>query len=170
MARPKVIIDGYNMIHAVPDLAARLKQDLGSARIALLQRLCSYVSNRNLELVVVFDGAQVHPVEDARAAPPGVRVLFSRPPQTADSLIEHLLHNEAHPRSVTLVSADRRLGDVARERGTSVLSPAQFLKRMDKRPRGEDLADHKFGRELSEEEMAEWLALFGERMPRTPRL
>ncbi|MCR4437938.1 MAG: NYN domain-containing protein [bacterium] len=168
MTRQKVIVDGYNVIHAVPALAARLNQDLGSARVALLQRLCAYVSKRHLELVVVFDGAEVHPVEE-RAAPPGVRVLFSRPPQTADSLIEHLLLSEAHPRSVTLVSGDRHLVGVARERGATVLSPAQFFKRMDNRPRGEDFADQKFGRELTEEEMAEWLALFGEKTPRPLR-
>jgi len=166
---PKIIIDGYNVIHAVPELAARLAHDLSDGRTALLQRLSSYVCTRKVEVVAVFDGAQLAPTSPAEAAPPRVRVLFSRPPATADSVIEHLLCTEARPRNLTLVSGDRHLADIARARGAKVLSPQEFVRHIESKPSTQDLVENKFGHQLSEEELREWLSLFGEHKDLTPR-
>ncbi len=162
MSMPKVIIDGYNVIYSVPELAARASQDLAEARAALVQRLASYVSRRRVEVVVVFDGSTVSPAAVPGASPPGVRVLFSRPPANADSVIEHLIGTEARPRNLTLVTGDRHLIQVAQGRGAKVLPPLRFVGQLGGRPPAHDVAESKFNSQLSEEEVREWLSLFGE--------
>lgn len=53
-----VIIDGYNLIHRVPALAARLTgpDGLNAARSYLLGGLRAYQSRRNRRVVLVLDG------------------------------------------------------------------------------------------------------------------
>lgn len=162
MSMPKIIIDGYNVIYSVQELAARASQDLAGARSALVQRLALYVSRRKVEVLVVFDGSKLPPPAVPEVSPPRVRVLFSRPPATADSVIEHLLGTEARPRNLTLVTADRRLIRGAQGRGAKVLSPVHFIDQLASRPPVHDIAESKFTSQLSEEELREWLSLFGE--------
>ena len=53
-----IIVDGYNVIHAVPALARRLDQSLEAAREALLEACRAYRARRGdiARLYVVFDG------------------------------------------------------------------------------------------------------------------
>ncbi|MDZ7413208.1 MAG: NYN domain-containing protein [candidate division KSB1 bacterium] len=169
MTMPRIVVDGYNVIHASQELAALLAHELEAARQALLHRLAAYLNTHKVEIVVVFDGAEVHPSSTGTALLPRLRLVFSHPPESGDAVIEKLLRAEAHPRSVTLVTADKRLAAVARERGASVLSPRRFLQLVTKSRQADDLVDNKFNGEMSEAELAEWLALFGEKTERSRR-
>lgn len=169
MTMPKIIVDGYNVIHASQELAALLTRDLEEARQALLRRLTPYVTTHKVELVVVFDGAGLHPSGINTPLPPRLQVLFSQPPHSADAVIEKLLAADAHPRSVTLVTSDKRLLAVARERGAAVLSPHRLLQVV-KTKENNDFVDNKFNGEMNEVELKEWLALFGEGNNRVHRL
>ena len=70
---------------------------------------------------VVFDGATYG------AGPAGgqITVIFSRPPETADDVLEHLART-AGAGSV-VVSSDRRVRDAGRRAGCAVVTAEQFL-------------------------------------------
>jgi predicted RNA-binding protein with PIN domain len=77
----------------------------------------------------VFDGAELDaPV--AISAPRGVRVLFSRPGQTADELIGQLVRAEPEGRAVVVVSSDREVADAARRADARPASSNLLLRRL----------------------------------------
>ena len=56
MKTPLLIVDGYNMIGAWPELVLLKNQDrLEDAREALLNRLSNYAKYEGLRIIVVFD-------------------------------------------------------------------------------------------------------------------
>jgi predicted RNA-binding protein with PIN domain len=82
----RIIIDGYNLIRSLPELAVLDRADLTAGREVLLQGLCSYRARKGHALVVVFDGSAsaFFPSPPARH---GMTVVFSRPPQSADDVL-----------------------------------------------------------------------------------
>ena len=60
MKTPLLIVDGYNMIGAWPELVLLKNQDrLEDAREALLHRLSNYSKYEGLKIIVVFDAQLV---------------------------------------------------------------------------------------------------------------
>jgi predicted RNA-binding protein with PIN domain len=120
------LIDGYNLLHAV-GLAARglPRKGLERARTKLLDWLADSLRDRPDVLRVVFD-AQAAPAPSAEADHRGVRVRFAYR-QTADELIDELVHAERHPARLTVVSNDGQVRDAGRHRGCAVLTCQEFV-------------------------------------------
>src|SRR2546427_11493158 len=81
------LIDGYNVIRRDPELRAREAESLEAGRRALLHLLARAHRGPRDEFTVVFDGAR-----GSGGAPPAgrIRVIFSRPPLTADDELMRL--------------------------------------------------------------------------------
>lgn len=124
MAQPRTVIDGYNLIHAIPELARLVGTDLERARDALVDKLAVYRSKRNVRVTVVFDGrsAAVQPTRP----PGGVEVVFSRAPQNADAKIKNMIALEKSPRSWTVVTSDNSIVIFARDYGAKTIPSAEF--------------------------------------------
>jgi predicted RNA-binding protein with PIN domain len=99
-----LLVDGYNVINAWPEL-----RDLGNlehARARLVELLASYRAFRGIEVIVVFDSPATVP------QPPqdidGVTVVYATVPQHADHVIEALAHrfSELGELTVTVASSD----------------------------------------------------------------
>lgn len=90
MKEQLLIVDGYNMIGAWPELAILKKQDkLEEAREALLNRLSNYAKYEGLRVMVVFD-AQLVPGITQSYAKYQLQVIFTQEGETADSYIERV--------------------------------------------------------------------------------
>ncbi len=128
MADPRLIVDGYNLIHALPELARLIDTDLLRARDRLVAHLSEFAAVRNIEVTVVFDGRgpQFVPHDPSRVA--GVEVVFSRPPHDADQTIIALLRRNTRPRSVTIVTSDASLARSARDYGAKTTSSRAFVR------------------------------------------
>ena len=50
MASPRIVIDGYNLIHAMPELARLVENDLERARDALVSKLAVFRSGRGVRV------------------------------------------------------------------------------------------------------------------------
>jgi predicted RNA-binding protein with PIN domain len=74
------------------------------------------------EIIVVFDGARVSGGTPSEGR---IRVLFSRPPSTADDELMRLARQWREGAAV--VSSDRKVQAAARRAGCPVLEVAQFL-------------------------------------------
>lgn len=85
-----LIVDGYNMIGAWPELVTLKNQDrLEDARENLLQRLSNYAKYEGLRIIVVFD-AQLVPGITQNYKKYQLEVVFTEEGETADSYIERI--------------------------------------------------------------------------------
>ncbi|EST89319.1 NYN domain-containing protein [Vagococcus lutrae] len=90
MKRQILIVDGYNMIGAWPELVKLKNQDkLSDARDLLLFELSNYGKFRGIEIVVVFD-AQFVPGIQQTYQEFELTVVFTKKDETADSYIERV--------------------------------------------------------------------------------
>src|SRR5712692_2687456 len=120
------LIDGYNVIRRDPDLRGREEESLEAGRTALIRLLVAAARSTRDEFTVVFDGARV-----SGGAPSAgrIRVVFSRPPLTAD---DELMRLARQMRSgAVVISSDRKIQDAARRAGSAVLTAEQFLKALE---------------------------------------
>jgi len=126
---PRVVIDGYNLIHAMPELARLVGSDLERARDALVSKLAVYRSRRgDVRVTVVFDG-QSMAAQQSRP-PGGIEVVFSRAPQNADAKIKTMLSLEKSPKSWTVVTSDNSIVRYARDYGAKTIPSAEFAAKL----------------------------------------
>ncbi len=146
------LIDGHNLI---PKLGLRLDSPDDEMQLVGILQEFARLSRREVE--VYFDGA---PAGQARSKRLGtVTAHFVRKGNTADAAIkQHIRRLGRAARNWTIVTSDRDIRATAREAHTSVISSDEFagqLKRLRdaaQRPAGE--------REMTPDEIAEWLKLF----------
>ncbi|MFV0559935.1 MAG: NYN domain-containing protein [Enterococcus sp.] len=90
MKKQLLIVDGYNMIGAWPELVLLKKQDkLEDAREHLLNRLSNFSKYEGIEIIVVFD-AQLVPGIQQNYQKYQLEVVFTKEDETADSYIERV--------------------------------------------------------------------------------
>ncbi len=120
------LVDGYNVIRRDPELHGREAESLDAGRRALLHLIARARRALQDQFTVVFDGARI-----SGAAPTSgrIRVVFSRPPLTADDEIMRLARQLRG--GAVVVSSDRKIQDAARRAGSAVLTAEQFLDALD---------------------------------------
>ena len=125
-----VILDGYNVIHALPTLERQLDRGLEAAREALVSLCRSYQSRRgDIErLYVVFDGQRDAGLR-SQGGGGGVAVLFTHRPETADERILSLIRQGGGGRFV-VVSNDVEVTNNARGLGAGVTSVHTFYEQL----------------------------------------
>jgi len=116
------LVDGYNVVRRDPELRAREAESLEAGRRALLHLLARAPAARRDEFTVVFDGARI---SGGAPAAGRIRVVFSRPPATADDELIRLARQLGN--GAIVVSSDRKVQDAARRAGRAVLTAEQFL-------------------------------------------
>ena len=122
-----LILDGYNVIYAVPELARQMDRSLEAAREALV-RLCEAYRARRGDIgqvYVVVDGRDDEFSGASERARGRVTVCFTRPPQEADQRILRLIEAERPTRCV-VVSNDNEVFNNARAHGARVISVKEF--------------------------------------------
>ncbi len=104
-----LLVDGYNVLGAWPELAAVKEDSLEHARDKLTDILAGYGAYKDYRVVIVFDA---HAVSGAAARaetlPDGPEVVYTAEGETADSYIERLAYQLAHSgQGVYVVTSDR---------------------------------------------------------------
>ncbi len=128
MSQPRIVIDGYNLIHAMPELARLVENDLERARDGLVSKLAVFRSGRGVRVTVVFDGQSM--VAQQGRPPGGIEVVFSRAPQNADAKIKTMLSLEKSPKSWTVVTSDNSIVRYARDYGAKTIPSAEFAAKL----------------------------------------
>jgi predicted RNA-binding protein with PIN domain len=123
----KLIIDGYNLLHASGVFGTgRGERAFEESRRALLDMLADLLGDEVGQTVVVFDAARAPDGLPGRPTHRGIRVWFAREYPDADSLIEELVEDATSPHLV-VVSNDRRLQVAARRRRAKAVSCEEWL-------------------------------------------
>lgn len=152
------LIDGHNLIGAMPDL--QLEDPDDEARLVeRLQRLAMRTGRR---ITVVFDRGAPGNVSSWTPRG-GVTVHFAPSGVTADEILIRRIQAERNPRGLVVVSSDRRVQEAARRRGATVWPAPEFLAYM-QRQLGAQLsaqaAEKEKPEEVNEGELQYWMKLF----------
>lgn len=148
------------MIHQVPELCQFLDVSLERAREELVLHLKSYLVRHKVDIILVFDGDQplVGIARLHRNNYP--KILFSKYPLNADRVIKDLINKEDKKKGLTVVTDDGDIIRYAISHNAKSLSTSEFYNRLEKRFDRKEL-NNKFDQDLSEEELSEWLQIFG---------
>ncbi|MDV6377335.1 NYN domain-containing protein [Sporosarcina sp. GW1-11] len=90
MKKDVLLVDGYNIIGAWPELQELKKEDFAQARDRLIERMAEFQANKGWRVIVVFD-AHLVPGIEKRKKQYRVEVVFTRENETADERIEKLV-------------------------------------------------------------------------------
>lgn len=128
-----LLIDGYNIIHALPRFRKALDVKLSEARSSLIGSLARLAEAKkgNVSIHIFFDSNEPHDFFQTDPVFPGVDVHFSEG-ESADETILHFLGNYLHKGDVTVVTDDRSLARRAGDEGAIVLSSAGLEHRLRK--------------------------------------
>lgn len=163
------LIDGHNLIARLEDI--HLDDPNDEAKLVL--RLRSWTAaNKKRRVTVIFDGG-LPGGKSTRLSTSRVTVIFASSGQTADDLLIRRIKQLKNPAEFTLISSDREVIATARKCRLPAMLSEEFAGQLPstKRPKtppaevavvGEkSVADGREAPQLSEDEINEWLDLFG---------
>jgi len=123
----RLIVDGYNVIHAWPSLKRLLGVSLEDARDKLVERLSVFGLVTGADVTVVFDAHHSNALANAEERVEGVRVLFTRKGHSADHAIERIAYAAAGSGdNLTVATSDRFQRDLVRGMGGAVISAPEL--------------------------------------------
>lgn len=126
----RVIVDGYNVVHAWPSLKRLMSEaSLEAARDSLVQRLSVLGYITGADVTVVFDSHQA--AANSRETVEGVHVMFTRRGHSADHAIERIAYDASQAGDViTVATSDRFQRDMVRGMGGAVISALELERRV----------------------------------------
>ena len=120
-----LIIDGYNLLHKVPELARMLGTDIQSARHRLVRKVGETAHNMARQTTIVFDGREAG--SDAALSSKYLEVFFSPGNLSADSVIERLVCKYPTPGKILVVTSDHAEHDTVSSAGAHTMSSEEFM-------------------------------------------
>ncbi len=121
-----LLVDGYNIIHAWPTLAALAADHMDAARSKLLDMLSSYQAIRKHQVIVVFDAYRVKGHEEEIVEYHNLHVVYTKEAQTADQYIEKFAHDHQSQYQITVATSDGLQQIIVRGAGCSLLSAREL--------------------------------------------
>ena len=104
--REYLIVDGYNIINDWPLLKKMCGESIQAARDKLVEIMAGFRAYKGMEVIIVFDGHLVKDNPGSSVNMNGVRVIYTREQQTADSFIEKTVAQLAKEALVRVATSD----------------------------------------------------------------
>ena len=101
-----LLVDGYNIIFAWDELHRLAAQDVAAARGALIDILANYQGFRKCRVIVVFDAYKVKGNPGSVRTVHGVKVVYTKEAETADTYIERATYELRRERRVRVATSD----------------------------------------------------------------
>ena len=101
-----LLVDGYNIIFAWDELHRLAAQDVAAARGALIDILANYQGFRKCRVIVVFDAYKVKGNPGSVQTVHGVKVVYTKEAETADTYIERTTYELRRERRVRVATSD----------------------------------------------------------------
>ncbi|MDX2038402.1 MAG: NYN domain-containing protein [Isosphaeraceae bacterium] len=130
----RILIDGYNLMHAAGRLNGKLGPDgLRKVRHRFLNELASLLDPVDAhQTAIVFDAAAAPEHLAPRQRHKGIEVIFAVGEPTADEMLENLIKAHLEPKRLHVVSSDNRVRLAATKRRARVSSSDEFLTYLDR--------------------------------------
>jgi uncharacterized protein len=127
----RLLVDGYNVIHAWVPLKRLLDVSLEAARDKLVERLAVYAMVSGTEVTVIFDAHHSAARTNSEELVEGVRVMFTRKGHSADRVIERIAYTAADAGdAITVATSDRTQRDMVRGMGGAVIDARELERRV----------------------------------------
>ena|SRR5438552_1310852 len=127
MAVVRILVDGYSMLHSCEDLAPGRPRHSAAAREELIRLLTQYRDATGTPITVFFDGAGAPSGNPNAASTADMEILYSKPGQTADDMIERVAHRLSAYGEVLVVTDDLAERDTVLSVGGTAASCANFF-------------------------------------------
>lgn len=119
------LIDGHNLIGSMPNIS--LSDDNDEFKLVFLLRKIA-VSKKNRQILVVFDRGVYGHQQNLNGY--GVTCHFALSPEDADTQIIRRIKGLRNPKEWALVTADRRIIDVAHQYGVRHMPNQMFVSQL----------------------------------------
>jgi len=123
----RILVDGYSLLHNWPELARGKSRHSAAAREELVHALTQYRDAIGTPITVVFDGAGAPPGTPKTISTPELEVLYSKPGQTADDIIERAAHRLSAFGEVLVVTDDSAERETVLSLGAMASSCLNFI-------------------------------------------
>ena len=136
-----LFVDGYNLIHAWPELKELSAIDFGSARDRLTDIVCNYAGFTGYDVTLVFDAYKVTEGIGEKMNIHGVSVVYTKENETADAYIERetlniMKHIKTRKESVReriiVVTSDNLEQIVSMGHGALRISSREFIEEIER--------------------------------------
>lgn len=128
-----LLVDGYNLIYAWPELKEVLNINLDGARGKLLDILSNYKAMTDYEVIAVFDAYKVKGHEVSASDYLNIHQVFTAEAQTADAYIERFTHEHGKKYDITVVTSDYLEQIIIRGAGARLISSREFIEEVSRR-------------------------------------
>ena len=155
----QIVVDGYNLLLRNRKKSTYTEAALERMREELIQKAVTFAAGKNIRIILVFDGQSGIPLE-SESRTGKIKVLFSRPPENADTVIKSIIQRHRQPREILVVTSDQPLARFARSCRCQLLSSEAWWGKLTEAQA--DAQDERYGhgRDL---DLAAWLKIFGEK-------
>ncbi len=126
-----LLVDGYNVIHAWPELKELVDDNMEGARMKLLDTLSNYQGIRECQIIVVFDAYRVQGHLEEIIDYHNIHMIYTREAQTADQYIEKFAHDNQKKYSITVATSDGLQQLIIRGAGCALLSARELKVEID---------------------------------------
>lgn len=126
-----LLVDGYNIIHAWPELEELAAENMDGARIKLLDTLCDYQGIRKCRIIVVFDAYRVQGHAEEVTDYHNIHMVFTKEAQTADQYIEKFAYDNRKKYAITVATSDGLQQVIIRGAGSALLSARELKLEID---------------------------------------
>lgn len=127
MPLARILVDGYSLLHAWPELAPGKARHSMAARDELIAILTQYRDAIGTPISIIFDGGGAPKGTAKPHSTPALEVLYSKAGQTADDIIERVTHRLLRYGDVLVVTDDFAERDTVIALGGSAASCDQFI-------------------------------------------
>ncbi len=122
-----LLVDGYNIIFAWPELKSLANHNIDAARDTLIEKMCAYRSIIDSELILVFDAYKVKGNPGSFNIFNNIYLVYTKEAQTADQYIEKCAHELAAKASVRVATSDALEQMIIWQAGATRVSSTGFL-------------------------------------------
>ena len=101
-----LLVDGYNIIFAWPELKKLADADVRAAQTKLMDILSNYQGYKKCTLILVFDAYKVEGHQEEVLTYHNIHVVYTKEAETADQYIEKTVHKIGRQHQVTVATSD----------------------------------------------------------------
>lgn len=123
-----LLVDGYNIIFAWPELKALADVNLDGARTKLQDILCNYQGYKKCQVILVFDGYKVKGNPGEVMEYHNIHVIFTKEAETADQYIEKVTQQIGRTYQVAVATSDKLEQVIILGKGAMRLSARDLFK------------------------------------------
>lgn len=121
-----LLVDGYNIIFAWPELKDLADGNMDGAKMKLLDALSNYQGIQNNQIIVVFDAYRVQGHREEVIDYHNIHMVYTREAQKADQYIERFAHDNQRKYNITVATSDGLQQMIVRGDGCSLLSAREL--------------------------------------------